>query len=142
MLGGFVLKKYRSEHISNEKIYQILGIYPIDIIVAIQTLLFWNKIVENERSHPMLRSGALSIFTSNRRTSFTPKIELSPPLQNLLRAFEVYKMQLQKNGEIYYTVPSSKIFSLTKEHLDGGGRHCDNYPKMPISCHMSHDCHT
>ena len=67
---------------------------------------------------PILRKGVFSIFATSRQASFAPRASLSPPLILLLDSFELYKKQLQLNGEIYETVQPGKIFKLSKEELD------------------------
>ena len=113
-IGRFVLRKYRTEHISNERIYSTLKIYPIEVMIAIQTILFWSKMYNQEDSHPLLKEAAGSIFTNSRKASLKPRTMLIPPLQVLLDSFDLYKFQLQKNGSLETIAPKS-IFQITKK---------------------------
>ena len=112
-----MLRKYRTEHISNERIYKTIGIYPVKTMICIQTLSFWSKIVRNENSHPLLKNTALSIFATNRHASFKPKSSLIRPLVVLLESFEFFQKEREKLG-IYTKIKPRDIFQLTKKDLD------------------------
>ena len=116
-IGRFVLRKYRTEHISNDRIYKTLGIYPVKTMICIQTLLFWAKIVRNENSHPLLRNTALSIFATSRQASFMPKSALIRPLAVLLENFEFFQKEREQIGILIKLRPKD-IFTLTKKDLD------------------------
>jgi len=74
-IGRFCLRKYRTQHISNLQVYSALKVYPIQVIIAIQTLSFWSKMYFKHNSHPLLQLAMSELFNSDRRFQRTKFVD-------------------------------------------------------------------
>ena len=113
-IGRFVLKRTRTEHISNFQVYSEIGIYPIKIICYIQTLLFWKKEFEHS-THSILKRNLVSAFGNQAQTSFKSPRQVTKPIQILIKAYSFYKSHCLATG-LESCMFIDKNFN--KDHLD------------------------
>ena len=117
-IGRFCLRKHRTQHISNLQVYTALKVYPIQIIIAIQTLSFWSKMYFKSNSHPLLQLAMSQLFNSSRRQGFKERNLLIKPLQVLYDSFKMFCHECEINGETRIISPQ-KIFLLNSEITKG-----------------------
>ena len=90
-IGRFVCKRSRCEHVSNLEIYQKLGILPVELITAKQTMAWWSKISRSvDPSFEFLQTEYVKIFATRRKTSFVPTASLTRPLQKLVKSYKIF----------------------------------------------------
>jgi len=117
-IGRYVLRKSRTQHISNAEVYKSIQVFPIHILIAIQTLSFWNKMYYKSNSHPLLQFAMSELFSSGRRQGFKERSLLIKPLQVLYDSFKLFCLECQLNGDNQNFHPT-KIFMLNSEVTKG-----------------------
>ena len=116
-IGRSVLKNFRCQHISNNRIYMTLGVLPYDHLLAKQTLNFWNNVVKTNNA---LCSLTTNIYSSSRRkTSLKSSSHpsLCPIMRALLKSYELYLFCCGKTAMSKKPITPKKIFQLDSEHL-------------------------
>ena len=111
-IGRLALKRKRCEHVSNYDIYNKLSIFPIKVIICIQTLIFWRKQYD-EPTHSILKESLEDSFAGTRNSSFKSQNVLSRPIKALVKNYIFYQNHCRA-----INVPHKKFVELSKEHLD------------------------
>ena len=117
-IGRFVLRKGRTDHISNFSVYKTIGVLPLKYMAARQCLSFWQKVHANPDSHPLLKDSLKQIYTNSRQSGFKPLSELPPPLYRLVSSYNLFIEQCRLHGD-HRNFPISTIHKLEKDIVTG-----------------------
>ena len=112
-VGRTALKRKPNEHRSNFEIYQKLGIFPIKVICAIQTIFFWRRQLTTP-AHPLIRDALENSFATSRRTCFKARNDQPRPIRTLIDAYEFYKAHCRATSR-----PIVEFRKISKKELDG-----------------------